>query len=322
MVNTFLLHDDFRRSAALLDRQRLGKQRVEAYQILLVIIKYRFLAQYYGLDDFPVGVDTSTAERKAWVDKVMTTFKSARLGAILVRNNIVIEYPKGTTLPHVAKSGNHLFYDSATGIVYETSGKRSKIVTYGPWHQYVQTDELYVIDTPQIRAEAKTNRNGESVTDYYLNPSLGSGKWQKLQQTADMYIVPAMRTGPMINLWLGFEEALKDYVNAHIEMWLARGYKNNMKTYHVVDNYKRPSWTHSQEVIDNFKASLIEREIERREPGWYMHMPDFVDAWVHSADHAKQFNNIVKQLPETNWWSYAPVQHLLQYGRFPGFIWP
>ena len=36
-VNTFLPYSDFNKSAQCLDRQRLGKQRVEAYQILRVL---------------------------------------------------------------------------------------------------------------------------------------------------------------------------------------------------------------------------------------------------------------------------------------------
>lgn len=34
MVNTFLISSDFDKNAQLLDNARLGKQRVEAYQIL------------------------------------------------------------------------------------------------------------------------------------------------------------------------------------------------------------------------------------------------------------------------------------------------
>lgn len=36
-MNTFLPYDGFERSARTLDRQRLGKQRVEAYQTLIVL---------------------------------------------------------------------------------------------------------------------------------------------------------------------------------------------------------------------------------------------------------------------------------------------
>jgi len=309
MVNTFLLDVDFRKSASRLDWRRLGKQRVEAYQILIVIQKYRFLADYFNIPNFPVGVDTPTQKRAEWVGQVMTAFKSANLGAILIRNNSVIQYPKGATLPRVPKSGNQLCYDCATKYVFETSGKRSKIVSFGQWQDYVQLEELHYVNMAQ-------------VSNNYLYPSFGSGKWSKIIQTPDLYIVPNMRTGPMVNLWLGFEEALKAYTNAHIEEWIRRGYKNLMKTYNLVPDSPRPAWTYSEDTINNFKSSLIEREIERHEEKWYMDMPDFIESWVHTSAHGQQFQQIVKQLPVKSWWSHVPANYLLQYGRFPGFIWP
>lgn len=315
MVNTFLLHTDFRQSARLLDRQRLGKQRVEADQILTALLKYRFLAKYYGIEDFPTDVDTSIEQRQEWVHKVMSTFKSTGVAALVVRNGLVLEFTNKASLPRVAKSGNQLFYDPQTQFMYETSGQRSKVITSGPCHQYVQPRELYIVHNPELRLDNKTN-------NYYLVPSLASKQWQKHEQSPDLYIVPNMRTGPMINLWLGFEEALKDYVNAHIEVWIERGYNNNMRKHSVKPNYARPKWSYDQTVIDNFKASLIEREIERHEPGWYMHMPDFVAAWAHTQDLSQQFQQVVQQLPVDSWWQYAPANYLLQYGRFPGFIWP
>jgi hypothetical protein len=312
MVNTFLLDSDFRKSAAKLNWQRLGKQRVEAYQIHLVLVKYRFLASYYNIPDFPVGIETTIQQRETWVAHVMNTFKSSHLDALHVKNGLIIEYPKGSTLPRVPKSGNHLCYDVSTGIVFETSGKRSKIVSHGPWYQYVQSGILYYISQVQVKSE------------YYLVPNFGSGQWQISNHKPDLYIVPKMRTGPMINLWLGFEDALKAYTNAHIEEWIHQGRQNNMKFYHLPSDvyYQRPKWTYSEDVINNFKSTLIEREIERHEDKWYMDMPDFVDSWVHSPNHGKEFNVIVQQLPLKFWWHYVSANHLLQYGRFPGFLWP
>jgi len=39
-MNTFLPYSDFKKSAQCLDNKRLGKQRVEAYQILRVLLGY------------------------------------------------------------------------------------------------------------------------------------------------------------------------------------------------------------------------------------------------------------------------------------------
>ena len=47
MVNLFLTDSDYRKSAKNLDDKRLGKQRVEAFQILTLLQDLNFLAQYY-----------------------------------------------------------------------------------------------------------------------------------------------------------------------------------------------------------------------------------------------------------------------------------
>lgn len=45
-MQTFLPHPDFAESAAVLDRQRLGKQRVETLQILQVLTGYRLVSSH------------------------------------------------------------------------------------------------------------------------------------------------------------------------------------------------------------------------------------------------------------------------------------
>ena len=61
MVNTFLPFQDVRASAEALDRRRLGKQRVEAYQIWLVL--GRAEAAYPPYDDLG---DAPWAAKRAW----------------------------------------------------------------------------------------------------------------------------------------------------------------------------------------------------------------------------------------------------------------
>ena len=277
MVNTFLLDRDFRISASKLNRDRLGKQRVEAYQILIVLKQYRFLARYFGLPDFPVGENTSKETRRAWVNLIVQTFKASGLIGLHLRGGLIIQYRVGATLPRRPESGNSLHYDSSTGTVYEVKGARKTVVASGHWSQFVLPGEELV--TTRIRISSA------------------------------------------IDMWLGFEEALKDYINAHIEVWASRGYRNTMQTY-TVGSYPRPAWTQSEEVIRNFKSTLIEREIERLEPAWYMRQADFIDSWVHSPENGELLKSFSSQLPHLQWWLFAPRESLLTLGRFPGFIWP
>jgi hypothetical protein len=277
MVNTFLVDKDFRVSASKLDNLRLGKQRVESYQILIALTQLRFLAKLYNIPDYPIGLDTAKNQRQEWINTVLSTFKQSGYVAILRRGNELIYYQVGQTLPHKCASGNKLLYNPATQFIYEVKGKKEKVVTSGPWHTFVLPgDEL---------------------------------------------ITTGFRKHPAVCLWLGFEESLKQYINAHIEAWISRGKNNTMKTYTVCENVPRPSWTLSDEVINNFKSSLVQKEIERHEKSWYLTQSDFVEAWSRTSDHSKQLNEFIKQLPDNAWWKYVDDKILLTFGNFAGYIW-
>lgn len=278
MVNTFLVDKDFRISASKLDDLRLGKQRVEAYQILIALYQLRFLARYFEIPDFPVGIDRPKSERDEWIHRVVSKFKQSGYVGMLVRSGILIKYRHGEPLPHKPASGNDLLYDSTTGFIYEVKGKRQKVVTSGPWHSFVLPGE--------------------------------------------QLITIGFRKHPAVSMWLGFEEALKDYINAHIEVWISRGKNNTMKTYEVSPGYPRPSWNESDEVIKNFKAALIEKEISRYELAWYIRQDDFIDSWISNKDYGNALRSFVSQLPDNVWYNYTNPKTILKFGRFPGYVWP
>lgn len=87
MVNTFVTisSGDMSFSARTLDRQRLGKQRVEAQQILTCIEQLSFLAELFGLPSFPENVNTSPEVRGSWIKNVLGKFKSQQIYAVEVR---------------------------------------------------------------------------------------------------------------------------------------------------------------------------------------------------------------------------------------------
>lgn len=265
MVNTFLVDPDFRVSAQKLDRSRLGKQRVEAYQILLVIQQYRFLAHHFGIPDFPVGVDTPKELRSSWVDQVTSRFKSSGLDGIFIRGEMIIEYPKGSTLPFRIASGNTFQIDPSTGLLYEMKGARRQVVRVAHWSDYVLP--------------------------------------------GDDLITTRIRKHPAILMWLGFEEALKDYINSTIEAWVARGYKNTMKTYQVTPGYPRPAWCNQKEIWENFQSALVQKELDRNEPTWYLNQPDFVRSWLHSKENLELIPRLHRE-------------RIITLGSFPGYIWP
>ena len=278
MVNTFLVHSDFRVSASCLDDLRLGKQRVEAYQILQIIEKLRFVACHFQLLDFPTGIDTPKELRKAWIDHVIRTFNSAGLVAMLVRGSMTILYGLNMTLPRKPDSGNQLQVDSK-GIVTEVKGKRQVPVTSGHWSEYVLPGDMYITNT--------------------------FGFWRH----------------PAVLMWLGFEDALKDYINAHIEIWVSRGKVNEMQTYPKAE-YKRPAWSDNPDIHKNFRSALIEREIERKEPAWYMLKNEFIESWVYSKEHGDYLRQVMASVMPSTWFMLIRPEQLLPLGKFPDFFWP
>lgn len=139
---------------------------------------------------------------------------------------------------------------------------------------------------------------------------------------------------PAVRMWLGFETALKAYINAHIEEWIKRGCENNMIIYDIPKDYKRPQWTYSKKIIYNYRAALIQREIENNELGHYILMKNFVKCWARSSQAANDFEKIIESIPRTikilpgksemvfEWSEWISSDILLRYGSFKNFIWP
>jgi hypothetical protein len=94
---------------------------------------------------------------------------------------------------------------------------------------------------------------------------------------------------PAVLMWLGYEEALKDYLNAHIEETISRGIKNTMIMYDT-ENVVRPPWTYDAEFIARHRAILLKKELDRNEKPWYQLMGLFIDELA----------------PKIYYWPYTP----------------
>ena len=86
MVNTFLVCSDFSKSAKLLDNPRLGKQRVEAFQILNLCYSLHVLAEHYSN---PVPSDPYAYH--SWIREIASRYKKEDY-RLLVREDD-LEYP-------------------------------------------------------------------------------------------------------------------------------------------------------------------------------------------------------------------------------------
>lgn len=130
MVNTFLVRGNYVESARLLDRARLGKQRVEAQQILMALEELRFIAKLFGILSYPENLNTPIQDRTNWIRSVVTTF-NRWYSAIIIRQGEIYPVPKGRKM---YKPESQL-YQLANEIVYEPktgwTGKSSECLLPG-----------------------------------------------------------------------------------------------------------------------------------------------------------------------------------------------
>lgn len=285
MVNTFLLDFDYQVSASKLDNARLGKQRVEAEQILTILLNLHMLSYILNLPAYPrEDINKTKVERDGWIRYVLNCFKKMNCKAI-----------------HVSKRGNSI--------------------------KLYNDKNLYPI---KIASSERVEICDDIVYHYKNETLLNSGHFSQFVLDGDFFITPGFNYHPAVSMWLGFEESLKEYINAHIDEHIKRGFVNTMSKYEIIGNAKKPSWL-TNEIIVNFKSTLIEREIERKENHWYIYKYDFVCAWILNEEKRNEFCKIVNKIAETNYlyqihnhWHINPklMTDLLTFGKFPGFIWP
>ena len=70
---------------------------------------------------------------------------------------------------------------------------------------------------------------------------------------------------PAVQMWRGYESALKEYYNTIVLEWISRGYKNNMPFYSVkittTDNFL-PNWFGRKDFHDAHKSNLLKKDTE------------------------------------------------------------
>lgn len=67
---------------------------------------------------------------------------------------------------------------------------------------------------------------------------------------------------PAVKLWIGYEQALTDYMNVCIKEWISRGYKNTMKIEKVDEHYDLPSWFGNEEYHAAHRSNLLRKDFE------------------------------------------------------------
>jgi len=74
----------------------------------------------------------------------------------------------------------------------------------------------------------------------------------------------AWRNHPVVVQWKGHATALKAYINAMIEEWIRRGFKNNMTIYKIPSDWEMPWFVKCKAINFSHQASLL-----RKYPEYY-----------------------------------------------------
>lgn len=67
------------------------------------------------------------------------------------------------------------------------------------------------------------------------------------------------RNHPAVRMWEGHEAALSAYMNACIDEWVLRGYKNTMKKARV-SRWRRPPWLGDEALHASHRANLLRKD--------------------------------------------------------------
>lgn len=98
-------------------------------------------------------------------------------------------------------------------------------------------------------------------------------KKYKLQEN-ELIVKMGFSSHPAVIMWYGYEDALKEYIEAHIAEHIKRGYKNTMKRYVNIKG-EHPKWTRDENFHKNHKAALLNKELTRNEKPWYQLKSEF-----------------------------------------------
>ena len=253
MVNTFLVDRSFVTSAWLLDRGRLNKQITEAHQVLNALRHLDILASLFGRIPWSQVVvehpeyRDNTEIKKQWIQTIMSHCK-----------------------PYQG------FHYCAYTQQWTTLDKQN-----GPTIKPIELDADHSCVYYQVGMEYRVDVYHKEILIYQGIPVYS------VLFPGDLYIGKGYKSHPAVALWLGYEPALIDYIDAHVMVWVERGGGGDKNTVRLrsSSNYvsQRPPWTYDESHFHIVRAQLLHREIERREIPWYIYQESFTSSWLWST---------------------------------------
>jgi len=82
------------------------------------------------------------------------------------------------------------------------------------------------------------------------------------------------RHHPAVQMWRGYEDALRQYMNACIREWVRRGYRNTMALAPVPAEVRLPPWLGDERLHAGYRSNLL-----RKDPDYYAQF-----GWIEAPD--------------------------------------
>lgn len=259
MVHTFLTFENYEKSARSLNLQRLRKQCVEAYQIFCVL---KQLSHICKLKKWPNCIKAKMEEKKLDY-KIRANLHNTRVQwAINTRKKyLVLPYRymvngDDNTIEKINK--NSLPYKIyKTGSKYELDGDNVKV-----WIKYSSKQPLVYITKTEERFRILYIINRKDI-------ALPQDKVYNL----------GFSQHAIVKMWAGYKTSLKEYINVHVGIYCSMKKKNgerctmDIPSFIVISPVK-PWWLENDAVINSHRASLLRKEMVRKEPNHFVNLFD------------------------------------------------
>jgi len=89
---------------------------------------------------------------------------------------------------------------------------------------------------------------------------------QRVEASQILQVLEGKSTGwanhPATQMWAGYEDALRHYLNLCIDEWVRRGYKNTMEKREVPERFEYPWWWGDEQMHRAHRSSLLEKAPE------------------------------------------------------------
>jgi len=284
MVNTFIVHKDFLKSARALDKKRLQKQCVEAYQILNILYQFQLVLFHLGrIDDLGKLVPSLYGDLRREIEKshlrsvLCKNLKSDYLAEkkILVKFD-AIEIDRETSeyvvihkdnLPYKVKEREILeCEDCSNELAYQTFMTYEEIMEKCPHSSHLT---FHLLQPPKGSGSQFFKATGNRSARYPQRTTYSIPRDKVCSKNTEICLM-GFGQHPIVKMWFGYESALYEYISTHLIVLEERGVTMNLKhntlfqkLFVKSETTIKPWWiTQHRSVIMSHRASLLRKELE------------------------------------------------------------